>query len=566
MIKKTLKQTLKILLILTIAAAVVSALYFFKKDTVAGVKYYHFDTAAFDDKCAELTEASKANDADEVVRLYDELYSDCEELETLYAAAYLLYSMDMENEYYGDEQSWSYNALEKCEDKLCTICHDISLSSNAEAFKKHVGDEAFKKFKEYKPYTDRELEIIETEQNLVDDYYDLYTDPDVAFEYDGESWNIDRLDGPDGDDLYDSNPEDYYLVAEQVEKKFNAKAGPIFQEMLGLRNEFAQLRGYEDYVAYGDEVAYTRDYTDEQVRQLHADVKEVSKEYVPLYISYYRSAYESLPYMSNEQLLDTLSKYSAETSDIADQAATTLKEKNLYSIESGANRQPGGYTIYLKKAGLPYIFITNSEGECALPTLTHEFGHFTEDTVDEGNNSLTDSDCIDLAEIASNGFEGLMTNYYDEIFPDQAETGRKEIIDELVENVIYGCIQDEFQREVYRDPDMSLQEMNQLSARIYRDYGIEVGPVDYSWVFVTHMFEVPMYNISYAVSGLAAIQIWSKSETDFDGAIKIWEKILDEGVYNKTYLDVVGRCGLKKFTEPGAVEEICRSALDAFKN
>ena len=219
MIKKTLLQTLKILLIILCAAAIVSGLWLFKKDTVAGVRYYHYDTAAFDDKCAELSDASKANDSDAVIRLYDELYSDCEELETLYAAAYLLYSKDMENEYYGDEQSWAYNALEKCGDKLCTVCHDITLSSNAEAFREHVGDEAFEKFKDYKPYTARELEIIEKEQSLVDDYYDLYTDPDVKFEYDGDAWDIDKLEGPDGDDLYYSRPEEYYMVAEQVDSQ-----------------------------------------------------------------------------------------------------------------------------------------------------------------------------------------------------------------------------------------------------------------------------------------------------------------------------------------------------------
>ena len=565
MIKKTLRQTLKILLILFIAAAVVCGLWFVKKDSVAGVRYYHFDTAAFDDKCEQLSDASKAKDADEMIRLYDELYSDCEEFETLYEAAYILYTMDMDNDYYADEQSWSINALEKCADKLCGICHDIALSSNAEAFRKHVGDGVFEKFREYRPYSDRELEIMEEEQSLVDDYYDLYTDPDLAIEYDGVMWDIDKLDGPDGDELYDFDPKEYYRVAEQVEKKFNEKAGPIYKKMVVLRNEFANLRGYEDYVAYADEVEYTRDYTDEETRQLHEDVKAVMKEYLPLYRNYYRNGYEYLPYMTNGQLLDTLCKYSEETCDTAGQAAKVLKEKNLYSIESGANRQPGGYTMELDKTDLPFIFITNSEGENVLPTLTHEFGHFTEFLNDEGDNILMDSDCIDLAEIASNGFEGLMTNYYDEIFPDQADSARHEIIDELMENILYGCMQDEFQREVYRDPDMTLQEMNRLCARIYRDYGIDSAPEAYSWVFVTHMFEVPMYNISYAVSGLAAMQIWSRSETDFDGAVSIWEKFLDEGIYNRSYLEVVERCGLEKFTEPGAVEAICKPALDAFR-
>lgn len=217
--------------------------------------------------------------------------------------------------------------------------------------------------------------------------------------------------------------------------------------------------------------------------------------------------------------------------------------------EGRDSRSQAGHTALLKSA---------------LPTLTHEFGHFTEFLNDEPDNHLTDTGCIDLAEIASNGFEGLMTNYYDEIFPDQADSARHETIDELMENILYGCMQDEFQREVYRDPDMTLKEMNRLYARIYKDYGIDPGPEDYSWVFVTHMFEVPMYNISYAVSGLAAMQIWSRSETDFDGAVSIWEKFLDEGIYNRSYLEVVERCGLEKFTEPGAVEAICKPALDAF--
>ena len=46
---------------------------------------------------------------------------------------------------------------------------------------------------------------------------------------------------------------------------------------------------------------------------------------------------------------------------------------------------------------------------------------------------------------------------------------------------------------------------------------------------------------------------------------KLLAKILDEGIYNRSYLEVVERCGLEKFTEPGAVEAICKPALDAFR-
>lgn len=567
MIKKSLKQTIKILLLLLCITALVSVFWLITKDnaSAAGVRYYHYDTAKFDKKCTELESAYEANDSDAVIRLYDELYSECEELETLYAASYILYSTDMDNEHYSEEQEYTFTALEKCEDKLCGICHDIALSPNAEVFKQHVGDMAFAEFKKYRAYSDREWEIIGKEQKLVDDYYDLYTDPELTYEYNGTVWDLDKLDGSEGDDLYESSATDYYIVAEQIEKLFNEKAGPIFKELVSLRNEFAVLRGYDDYVSYADAIEYSRDYTDAEITLLHKNVKKVSREFVPLYYKFYESTEEDLPIMSNDELLDTLCKYSDEMCSTAGDAAAMLMNENLYSIGMGKSRQPGAYTIYLPKVGRPFIFITNDDNDNPLPSLTHEFGHFTEDLNDNRSNSLTDKDSIDLAEIASNGCECLMSHYYDEMFPEQADQARKEIITELMENVIYGCIEDEFQRTVYRNTDLTLKDINSLYAKINAEYGIGYGGQDYSWEFVTHMFEQPMYNISYAVSGLAALQIWSESNSDFEGAVKTWEKFLKEGTYNCTYLDVVGRCGLVKFTEPGAVDAICKPALDVFR-
>ena len=45
--------------------------------------------------------------------------------------------------------------------------------------------------------------------------------------------------------------------------------------------------------------------------------------------------------------------------------------------------------------------------------------------------------------------------------------------------------------------------------------------------------------------------------------MKTWEKFIDYGTYNQTYLDIVEKCGLLKFTDKGAVKKICRPALKA---
>ena len=43
-------------------------------------------------------------------------------------------------------------------------------------------------------------------------------------------------------------------------------------------------------------------------------------------------------------------------------------------------------------------------------------------------NILTDKDNIDLAEIASNGLQGLMTCFYDNIYKGQADIAKKRTI------------------------------------------------------------------------------------------------------------------------------------------
>ena len=270
--------------------------------------------------------------------------------------------------------------------------------------------------------------------------------------------------------------------------------------------------------------------------------------------------------MSIQKLLSNTQKYSYEVDDMAGESADQMIDEKLISIDDEKNRQDGAFTTYVYKANCPFISMTLDK-ERDFIVLSHEFGHFVEYNNETHKNVLTDSDNIDLAEIASNGLEGLMTNFYDDIYKGSADAARKNAVGELLENVIDGCIEDEFQRAVYENPNITLDEINKLYSKTYAQYNSWAeGDPGYSWVFVSHNFEAPMYYISYSVSALAALQIWNQSNKDFDGAVNTWEKFIKEGTYNKTYLDVVGKCGLIKFTDEGAVKKICKPALNATKN
>ena len=530
---------------------------------VAGVEYYHYDTSDFNDMCDELEELAAGDDADAVIDLYDKLYSECEKLETLYSVIYVMYSTDVTNDEYSKEQLYTFDAMQTCGDRLCEICRRITEGPCASAFAAHVGEEAFDSFAAYNVMTDEEKDLMNEEKKLVDDYYNILDDAEKAtYSYGGKDWTMDQIAGEEGMELSATDYDGYMEIYDGLLKITNDKAGPIFLKLVQIRTRLAKIEGYDNYALYADREEYCRDYSEEEVNQLHKDVKKIGKKY---FDSYYTSAFNDLtplPKMSEADLMKNLQMCSDGISDLASASAQQMTSDKLISIGDESCRQDGAFTTYVQKTGKPFISMT-LDGERDFIVLSHEFGHFVEYGNETRGNILTDMDNLDLAEVASNGFEGLATRFYKDIFKGKAEKAENAAIGELLENVIDGCAEDEFQREVYENPDMSLDEMNQRFSEIYAEYNPWMeGDPGYSWVFVSHNFESPMYYISYTVSALAALQIWNQSSTDFDKAAATWEKFIKEGTYNKTYLDVVDKCGLIKFTEKGAVNKICSPALE----
>ena len=534
--------------------------------SVAGVEYYHYDTADFYKGCDKLEKLAADGNTDKAIKKYDELYADIEELDTLYAVIYVMYSTDVTNDYYSKEQLYASEEYQKCGDRLCEVCKGITEGPCAQAFRKHVGDAAFDEFADYDVLTKRQKEIIKEENKLVDEYYDIIDESEkTTYSYNDEDWTFDMITGADGEELSISDYEGYVDVYNGLMEKINAKAGPIYLKLVDLRTEFAKEAGYDNYAAYADTEEYNRDYTEADVEQLHKDVKKIAKTY---FDNYYSSGElnSSMPDMTEKKLLDNLMKYSELVDDMAGDSALQMTDEKLITMGDEPGRQEGAFTTYIRKAGCPFISMSLS-GEQDFITLSHEFGHFVEYNNELQQNILTDKDNIDLAEIASNGLQGLMTCFYDDIFKGQADAAKKITVGSLLENVIDGCVEDEFQRAVYKNPDMDLEELNKLYAKTYAQYNTwATDDPGYAWVFISHNFESPMYYISYTVSALAALQIWNQSSKNFDKGVKTWEKFIAHGTYNQTYLDIVGKCGLVKFTEKGAVKKICKPALDATSN
>lgn len=197
--------------------------------------------------------------------------------------------------------------------------------------------------------------------------------------------------------------------------------------------------------------------------------------------------------------------------------------------------------------------------------MMHELGHFTNYYLNP-NCGWSVSDPLDLAEIDSQGLEMLLVSYYGDLFGGYADAMREQKILDGLYSVISGCMEDEFQQEVYRNPGMTLEEMNELYLRLAGEYGFGelYDYVGTEWVAIPHTFQSPMYYISYAVSMIPALELYVLLQEDADAASEAYHAILRRPAYSELRT-ITQENGLHDPIAPATIRYLAdrlRAALD----
>jgi len=501
-------------------------------DVIDIPEYADFDYEAFNARVDDLVAATAGDDTQAVLDLYDELYDSYVQMRDNSDVLYLLYSVNVSSTVVSNKLTWDTNESTEAIDALLTAIAGVCASDvHADAFREHVGDDAFDAFAGYEPATQEELDLLAREQELIVDYYDV-------------------LEGADEEDYYGEG--------------INEEAGQIYCELLQVRTQIASAAGYDSYANYADEQLYGRTFTDEEREALYAAVKAVGARYYNLL--YYSTATDfaySGEDVDADELFDTLAAYGEKIDPLVGESAQFLIANDLADMGDDDSRMGGAYTTCILGSHAPFIFQT-LDGYSDFLTLTHEFGHFIDFHVNEPANALSNgSGSLDLSEIHSNGLQALYTHYYGDIYGSyQGRSAEAYCVVDLLSNVVDGCIFDEFQREAYANPAMTVEELNQLYQDICEEYGDEHA-AEYRtwWVEVPHTFESPMYYFSYAVSGFAALQIWDQAQTDFDGAVATWRAVIDAGAYDHSYFEVIDDAGLVRFSDEAAAEQVLDDAV-----
>ena len=534
------------------------------------MEYVHYDTAYFSALAEQMLQKADEEDADAVCDLYDQLYQEYLKVDSLTTLTMLRHDADFYDEYWSEEYNYMYSTWYEVRNTFFSACSEVLSSRVNRAFSLHVGLDTAFLLRDYSELTEEEMDNSQ-ELELLDKYYALSDTMDgISYSYQGEDWDLERLYGFGGSALAYESYDAYLEVYNGIQKAISDVFAPLYIQLVELWTQEARDNGYDSYTDYAYEVIYWRDYTPEDAQRFCDAVKPIAREY---YADLYYSdlGYETnqvSPVFTPEALLDILGIYLPRIAPALVEPWEQMTEHGLYDLQSGAaGRYDGAYTTNLNYWHSPFLF-GSLTGDCYdLITVTHEFGHFCDYWFSPQTNIITQADNLDLSEIHSNALQALFTAFYGEIYSEGADIAEFINLSNLLENIIEGCLYDEFQRRILDDPeDLTPEKINAIHTQLCMEYGMyDDREWDSSWAYIAHNFERPLYYISYAASGMAALQIWDMAQTDFDGAVAVYLNVLSHGSYADDYGEVLEECGLRLFSEEGAVEEVCRPVLDALE-
>ena len=497
----------------------------------------------------DVVAAAQKGDGKDALDKLNELTNEYYKFSSMLTIADLRNSHDVRDEYYADEYLYMSETQSRVEQALEEMYGKLAETSCAQELEdEYFGDGFFDAYGDYDYENLSKVTQLFIKENQLISQYRQYA-ADRTFEYSGETITYDQLLS------MDISQEEFDQAELVFLRKYNENLGNTYVELVKNRMEIAESLGYESYLDYAYENIHARTYTaDEASQYIDRIFESIAPYYVDAYLNYY--SYGQY-YEADADDMKTYVKTVADNigGDVKD-AYDYMDKYGLYDISNSPNKMDLSYTTYIAMYEAPYIFIKPS-GNCSDLTLfAHEFGHFTDAYV---NYYLTQD--TDLSEVYSQGLEYLSLEYsgIDDIYLLEALTSDK-MMDSLSTYVDQASLA-KFEELVYSLPyeDVTLEKINELYCDVCKMSGTYSQEYDeyyhLSWIWVTHLFEMPGYVISYVVSNDVAMEIYQMEIENPGSGVEAYKELLNRED-DDTFLTAIEKAGISSPFSPGRVEEI----------
>lgn len=328
----------------------------------------------------------------------------------------------------------------------------------------------------------------------------------------------------------------------------------LYIEFVGNNNTIARFYGYDNYYTYAYERVYGRDYGQEEMELLRECAKTYLYEaYYSALLNFYDSFYDRLFYEDQLAVSDflfedynTLSKdyvslyVESLPQEMADALSGMLSDHSIFANDADSN--PGAFTTMIGERSFCYF----GPGYAGSTTIVHEGGHYFASLYADINAIP-----LDLAETHSQGNEWLFIQFVKEEMP---QNQYKALVDymlmEDISTILMCLMVDEFEKIVYSTDLTGYTAadldaiMDSVSVQYFPDGDVSAMLADMNNYWRLVVVDQPVYYISYAVSAIAAMSLYTVAVDDYDSALASYLKLCQEPMEEDGFLGNISAAGL----------------------
>lgn len=407
------------------------------------------------------------------------------------------------------------------------------------------------------------LSLQEQEKKLEAQYYYEYAQATVTT--------------PEGEVLFSSlEPQGQTAYYSQFIDRYNQTLGTLYLELVSLRDQMAQLLGYDSYTEVADLNMHRSSYTREQIQQFRELLKQTL---VPVYGGYLEDFYRRAEnqtsagyvYLMGEpsptpqgDWKDTLERFSQVFSKMALETGECyeyLFSHGFIDAQPSQTKANVTFSTLIYSLNTPFLFANMDGSENDVYSISHEFGHCFAIWEQLKRGSRSEGRSMDVCEIHSQAMQMMTLPYYEAFYGEDADVARRYDVFTIVSGILTAALNDEFQEQIYRQPQMTVEQLNELYLELALEYGLvvespysDLETFSKGWFTTNQYFDTPFYAIDYSLSGCVALEFLQRSMEDSQGALDTYLVLVRQDA-GYDFLTVLEKTGLQSpFSEEQLVE------------
>lgn len=507
--------------------------YQYNRPNMQEVEKQFTDAIAIIKKSIDLEEVSKAFEAINKVK---------STVSTMESLVYVRHSINTNDVFYEQEQSFfdeNMPIYANYVNQLALALVGCPLTRELEEkYGRKLFDSVRTSLKTFKPEI---IEDLQEENKLVTKYDKLIASAKI--EFDGKILNLPQMtpymSSPNRDVRKNAEAAIFQFFSENIQE-FDS----IYDSLVKLRDMIAKKLGFTNYIPLGYARLDRNDYDDQMVanyrKQVYEDlvpiVKDIMEEKAKrLNIPNLKSYDLNLEFISGNpkpkgdrqwqvsQAQKMYHEMSKETGEFID----FMVNRELMDLDAKPGKRGGGYCTYFNDYQSPFIFANFNGTSGDVDVLTHEAGHAFQ--VYSSRNFIIPEymwPTLEACEIHSMSMEFFAWPWIDYFFKEDTDKYRYAHLESSITFIPYGVAVDEFQHNIYENPQWTPKERKTAWRKIekkympYKVYENSFAEEGNYWLRQGHIFRTPFYYIDYTLAQVCAHQFWIKNQQNHE---KAWE-------------------------------------------